>query len=159
MSDVIYTVLVSPAFTGPWCDRRFAPIEAATLHVGGSAKWVFTSLTGDPRPLSVRPSDPQSEAAALVVGLAAGLAADSWLLRHLRGHEPSVDVCRDEDLVQRAVAAIAGNFRLSIAGESLRTSDVGAELIRGHAGIDADVLCRATPAQNVVPEFEQGDGS
>lgn len=125
LSDVVYTVLVSPATKAPWGDRAFAPIEVATLYVGGSANWVFTSLRGRSENLSVRPSGPESEAAALLVGLAAGVGGDDSIRLALEarpmvnGAPSAIDLSADQELIQTARESLAGRLRLSFAGDEL----------------------------------------
>lgn len=125
MSDVVYTVLVSPATLGPWGDHRLAPAEVATLYVGGSATWAFTNLHGRPGELTVRPADPDSEAGALLVGLAAGYGNDGNIRQALQerpttdGSPAPIHASGDRDLIDAARQSLHGKIRLSFTGEEL----------------------------------------
>ena len=155
MSDVVYTVLVSPAGQHPWGNRRFAPVEVATLYVGGSAMWVFTSLHGRPGELTIRPAGPESEGGALLVGLAAGLGDDEGIrkaleCRHLEHGEPDpIDVASDQDLIDAARKSLTGTVRLSISGEELHQGVHDPAVLAGLDGFDVEVLVPA-PAYSAL---------
>ena len=145
MSKIPYTVLISSAGTGPFRTRELAPISVASLWVGGSASWTFTSLL-DGAAGSIRPADAESEAAALLVGIAVHLVRDEsvsslWAVREQTRSGAPVHRGRDGELVSAARKVVESVCRLSVVGESLSAEatalPTGWEELRG---LDVEVL-------------------
>lgn len=146
MSEVVYTVLVSPQSTAPWGDRSLAPCAVATLHIGGSAMWVVNRL-GRGAVDKVEPAAPEFEGAALLVALAASVVGHPGVKQTLTsrastwGRPIAIGAQDDTVLIAEAREAVAGRLRLSLAGDPI-VKDRGSVdyLVESLAGIDIEFL-------------------
>jgi hypothetical protein len=152
LADVVHTVLISPATKHPWGERALEPQSVASLWVGGSGNWVFTSLLPDGAGGSVRPLGPDDEASALLIGIAVHLVQDEaaaarWQARRTRdGDQRDVSRTRDATLVTAAKGVVKEFCRLSFVSDGLGNNSAALHQMLGEIdGVDVEVLSPQPP--------------